>query len=52
MNRIKRWVMGTLTVDDLVIYFHEIGIGLDFTFQKKRQIKYYAKNSKLYKVKK
>ena len=50
MNRIKRWVLGTLTVDELVEYFAEIGIILDFGFEKKRQPVRYAKNSRLYRV--
>ena len=50
MNRIKRWVLGTLTVDELVEYFHEMGITLDFGLKKKRHPRYYAKNSRLYRV--
>ena len=51
MNRIKKYILGTLTVSDLVKYFHSIGVGFNFTFEKKQQPRYYAKNSRLYKIK-
>lgn len=47
----KRWIFGKLTVDDLVEYFHSIGISLDLSFGKKQYSKYYARNSRLYKIK-
>ena len=50
MNKIKKWVKGTLTVNDLVEYFYSIKIGIDMSFKKKQQPKYYAKNSRIYKV--
>ena len=49
MNRIKKYILGTLTVNDLVKYFHSMGVGFYFTFEKKQQPKYYAKNSRMYK---
>ena len=51
MNKIKKWVLGTLTINDLVEYFHSMGIGIDIKFNKKQQPRYYAKNSRLYKTK-
>lgn len=51
MKFIKRWILGKLTVDELVEYFYSMGIGLDLTFQKKQQSRYYAKNSRIYKIK-
>ena len=52
MNIVKRWILGTLTTDDMLQYFYEIGIGIDLTFERKRKPRYYAKNSRLYRVKK
>ena len=52
MNRLKRWVMGTLTVDDLVIYFHEIGISFDFKLNKKKLPEYYMNDSRIYRLRK
>ena len=49
MKRLRKWLMGKLTVNDLVEYFHSIGLGFDLTFKKKQQPVYYAKNSRLYK---
>ena len=51
MNIIRRWILGKLTVNELVEYFHSIGIEIDMTFKRKQQPRYYAKNSKLYKIK-
>lgn len=45
----KNWLMGKLTVSDLVEYFHSIGIGFDLTFKKKQHPRYYVKNNRLYK---
>lgn len=49
MKTWKNWLMGKLTVNDLVEYFYSIGIELDLTFQKKRAPIYCARNSRLYK---
>lgn len=52
MNILRKWVLGKMTVDELVTYFAEIDISLDFTFEKKRQPRYYAHNGKLYRINK
>lgn len=50
MKCLRRYLMRKLTIDDLVEYFHSIGVGFDLTFKKKQQPKYYAKNSRIYKI--
>ena len=50
MNIIRKWVLGKMTVDELVTYFAEIGISLDITFGRKKKLRYYAKNSRLYRI--
>ena len=49
MKRLRKWLMGKLTVNDLVEYFHSIGLGFDLKFNKKQQSVYWAHNSRLYK---
>ena len=50
MNIFRKWVLNKMTVNELVEYFAEIGIGIDLTFQKKPRVIRYAKNSRIYKV--
>ena len=51
MKCLRRYLMGKLTVDDLVEYFHSMGVGFNFTFEKKQLPVYFAKDSRLYKIK-
>ena len=51
MNWLKRKILGTLTVNELYIYFAEMGITLDFKFERKNKLRYYAKNSRLWRIK-
>jgi len=51
MKTLRRWLMEKLTVNDLVEYFHSIGLGIDIKFNKKELPRYYAKNSRMYKIK-
>jgi len=48
MNRLKKYILSTLTINDLVEYFYNKGIGFDFKFEKKQQPLYYAHDSRLY----
>jgi len=51
MKTLRRWLMGKLTIDDLVEYFHSIGVSFDLKFEKKQSPVYFAKDSRLYKIK-
>jgi len=50
MNIIKKHILKTLTIKELVEYFHSKGIRFSLTLEKKQQPKYYAKDSRLYKT--
>jgi len=48
MNIIRKWILDKMTVDELVEYFAEIGIILDFSFGQRPESRWYAKNSRIY----
>jgi len=50
MNIIKKHILKTLTIKELVKYFHSKGIRFSLTLEGKQQPKYYAKDSRLYKT--
>lgn len=52
MKWLKKRVLGSLTINDLVVYFHSMGVGFNFTFEKKRIPEYYIKNSRIYRLRK
>ncbi len=51
MKMIRKWLIGKLTVNDLVEYFHSMGIGFNFTLEKNIIPEYYIKNSRIYRLK-
>ena len=48
MRVLKNWFLSKLTIDDIVTYFHKLGITIDLKLEKKQSY-YYAENSRLYK---
>ncbi len=50
MREIKKWFIGKITTDEMIEYFHDKGMSIHMTFNKKQLPLYYAKNSRLYKL--
>jgi len=45
----KKWLIRNLTVVDIVEYFYHKGIYIYLKYEKKQPVKYWAKDSRMYK---